>query len=251
QPADPRIDTRMEDLGYLPPGGATDARAVSNFQAMNKLPVTGELDQRTVDAMWSPAARQSFQVVQFQNDTYNATKTAGSDNAGGDNNCGPASVGMALASVGLADLDNADPQALVNQMRADTGVPVPGKTGTTALELAAQKNGAETYRVDDLDEVKLAVMRGDPVTLYGVPNRDGAVYNAPASEGSIDPGAGHWVAVVGYDPKSDTFVVNDPLCRDGTRQLTQEQLSTYADFGTAGVAVHAPPPPPALTHHWR
>jgi len=207
---------------------------------MNRLPVTGELDQRTLDAMWSPDARQSYHVVQFQDSTYNATKQSGSGNAGGDNNCGPASMGMALASLGLANLNNADPQALVAKMRTDSGTTAGNTTGPGVLETAAQKNGAETYRVDDMNEVKLAVMRGDPVVLYGVPNKGGTYYNAPASEGSIHDGSGHWVTVVGYDPQTDKFIVNDPLCRDGTLQLTQDQLTNYADFSVDSVAVHRP-----------
>jgi len=60
---DPRIATRLQELGYLPRGEVTGPRAIRNFQAMNKLPVTGELDQKTLDAMWSLAARKPFQVL--------------------------------------------------------------------------------------------------------------------------------------------------------------------------------------------
>jgi hypothetical protein len=36
---------------------------------------------------------------------------------------------------------------------------------------------------------------------------------------------------------------NDPLCRDGTLRLTQDQLTHYADFSVDSVAVHKPPEP--------
>lgn len=32
----PQVDTRLQELGYLPPDGTTDSKAVKNFQAMNK-----------------------------------------------------------------------------------------------------------------------------------------------------------------------------------------------------------------------
>ena len=91
-----------------------------------------------------------------------------------------------------------------------------------------------------LDELKLAVMRGDPVALYGQPNHDGTYYNGSTTMGAIDSGASHWIAVTGYDPATNTFTVNDPLSRGGTLQLTQAQLQTFADFSLPSVAVHRP-----------
>jgi peptidoglycan hydrolase-like protein with peptidoglycan-binding domain len=252
EPLNP-VDTRLVELGYLPTDteitDEMEAQAIQNFQLMNGLPATGELDQATLDEMWSSNARESVHIVQYDQATYNATKedhTPG--NYAGDNNCGPSSVAMALASVGLISIDNADPQATVEDIRGDSGTTAGNTTGTADLVRAAEANGAETYLVDDMNEVKLALMRGDPVVLYGVPNEGGVYFSGQVDPSVIGDGDGHWITVLGYNPPpDDTFIISDPLCPNGTIVVTADQLANYADFSVDSVAIHGESQPVTTT----
>jgi len=237
-----RVQQRLTDLGYLVNRDAMDAESIRNYQIMNSLPGTGELDQATLNSMWSADAKISTHIVQFHEDRYNPTKSGG-----GSNNCGPASVAMALAATGLVEIDNQDPQALVADMRADSGTEAPNYTGPADLYTAAEANGAAPYYVNSMDDVDTALANGDPVVLFGVPNQDGTYYaghdmgsiSPPPAEGQEDH-SHHWITVLGYDPKTDTYTISDPLSRDGVITCARSELETYADFSISSVAVHNP-----------
>lgn len=222
----PEVNARMEALGYVEPGGTVDANDLRNFQVMNGLEPTGEFDAATMQAMWSPDARISTFVTQFQTATYNATK-----DGGGSNNCGPASVAMNLAALGLATVNNADPQALIADVRGDTGTTAPDKTGPAELKAAARANGAVTRDVKDMDGVDAALARGEPVVLYGHPNQAGSYYDS-ANFGAIGTEDYHWISVVGKTADGQ-YIIQDPLSRNGVVTVSRDELEVYAVWTTS------------------
>ncbi|MDP1830069.1 MAG: hypothetical protein Q8L48_42795 [Archangium sp.] len=230
---DPRLNERMQALGYVEPGGSVDANDLRNFQLMNGLPPSGEPDEATLTLMWSADARLSTFITQFETSTYNAEK----DTPGGDNSCGPASVAMNLAALGLITVDNADPQAVIATARTDSGTTAPNTTGTDQLKAAAEAGGATTTDVEDMDGLDAALARGEPVVLYGVPNQAGTWSRASDTYDTGDFGfiheeSAHWISVIGRTPEGD-YVIQDPLSREGTITVTREELEVYAVWDAA------------------
>jgi len=213
---DPRVSARLEALGYIPPDAPVDAEAITNFQLMNGLEGTGTLDDETLAAMWSEDAVVSNHIRQVVNDTYNHSDDAPARS----NNCGPTSVAMATASLGLTTIDNDDPQQAIDDARAETGGTNSSRTGPGDLEDAVEAAGGQTYRLDSLDEAKLAIGNGDPVILFGT---------------DYD---GHWVVAQGYDPETDTWLVSDPMSTTGVARWSDERMQAYFDPSVDSVAVH-------------
>lgn len=245
---DPRLNERMQALGYVEPGGTVDANDLRNFQLMNGLPPSGEPDEATLALMWSADARISTFVTQFETATYNAEK----DTPGGDNSCGPASVAMNLAALGLITVDNADPQAVIDVARTDSGTTAPNTTGTDQLKAAAETGGATTTNVEDMDGLDAALARGEPVVLYGVPNQEGTwsresdTYDT-GNFGFIHEESAHWISVIGRTAEGG-YIIQDPLSRDGTITVTQEELEVYAvwdrpDGTPSSFSMSVAPPP--------
>lgn len=219
---DPRVAARMESLGYIQPGGQVDDMAVHNFQAMNGLPV-GPMDDATLSAMWSSDAKVNTHVMQFTNGRWNPTGPSAS------NNCGPASVAMALGAAGLITIDPANPEAAIDASRAITGGTRSDTTGSTQLTNAVTQQGGQAYPITNMDEVQMAVSSGDPVVLFGYEQKN------------TDYRGAHWVAVVGYDKATDTFLVSDPLASDGVQRWSRADMEAYANFSVdSSVAVHNP-----------
>ncbi len=265
------VQDRLVELGYLTdevkasgPGnyGPSTTEAVRNFQRMNGLPVTGEADQETLDRLWSSDAVQSQHLTQFYDPIYNPTGYSR-----GRADCGPTALSMALAATGLAEIGD-DPQGLIDEVRYNMVVDSAGnhdasRDGVTGdgsfspdehgeytyvedMHHGAQAYGAESYDVVTMQDLEFAVSQGDPVVLLGVPNREGTFY-AGHEMGSIPEGASHWVAVTGYNPADDTFVVNDPLSKEGVITVTRQELEAYAGSTITGIAVHDPSQaPPAV-----
>lgn len=215
---DPRVQARMEQLGYCAPGYGYDAKTISDFQRMNGLSDTGVADDATLAAMWGANAKISTEVRQASDQNYNPSKTVAAPNE----NCGPTSVVMALASLGMMPLNNADPNADIEAMRKLTGGNDHTGTGHGQLETAISTMGGSSYPVQSWDDVKLAVSRGNPVILF---NND---YG------------GHWVTVVGYDPKTNQFLVDDPMSKSGSKWESPD--ATHANFSSPSVAVEKPNP---------
>lgn len=224
---DPRVQDRMEAMGYVPPDGAVDAQAISNFQRMNGLEVTGELNDETLSTMWSADAKISTHLRQVTDATYNHSSDAPSKS----NNCGPTSVAMALAAAGIKPIDNADPQQAIDDARADTGGTNSTTTGSGDLIDAVEGGGGEAYLINNMDQVQMAVSQGDPVVLFGYRTD----YD---SDGDLDA---HWVTVLGYDAETQTYLVSDPMSRTGVETWTQADMDNYANFTVdQSVAVHNP-----------
>lgn len=217
-PTDPRVQARMEELGYVPPGGAVDDKALRNFQLMNGLEPSGTYDDATLAKMWSADATVSNHLRQVKDTTWNHSSDAPSRS----NNCGPTSVAMAAAAAGLIDLDNGDPQEAIDQMRKAAGGGNGDRTGPSDLIDGVKSVGGEAYEVKSMDEVKLALANGDPVVLFG--NTYG----------------GHWVTVQGYDPATKTWLVSDPMSKDGVARWDEAKMNAYANFSVSSVAVHNP-----------
>ncbi|PZR04784.1 MAG: hypothetical protein DI536_33625 [Archangium gephyra] len=214
------VDSRLEELGYLAPGTTTNEDAVRNYQLMNGLPATGQLDDETLASMWSSDAMTSTHLRQVVNAQWNHN----SPNAT-SNDCGPTATAMALAAVGLKPIDNDDPAAAIAAMREVMGGSSSDKTGTGDIEAGIAAGGGSSYRVDTSDEVMLAVTDGDPVVLYGW-NAEYQTY--------------HWVTVQGFDPSTQTWLVSDPLSTTGVAQWSQAEFDTYFSDRTPSVAVENP-----------
>lgn len=219
---DPRVAARMESLGYIQHGGQVDDMAVHNFQAMNGLPI-GPMDDATLAAMWSADARGNTHVAQLHDPRWNPEAT------GSNNNCGPASVTMALAASGLVTIDPAHPEAAIDASRALAGGTAADTTGSGDLKDAVTGQGGQAYDITNMDEVQMAVSSGDPVVLFGYEQKNTSYRGA------------HWVAVIGYDQATDTFLVNDPLAPDGVQRWSRADMEAYANFEVdTSVAVHNP-----------
>jgi hypothetical protein len=218
QRSDPRVQARLEALGYVGPGGEADPEAVRNFQLMNGLEGTGTVDDATLRAMWSPNARVSTHLVQVSDADYNHSSDAPSRS----NNCGPTSVAMALAAAGIAPIDNADPQAAIDAAREAAGGGSGDRTGPGDLEDGVTAAGGESYRVDSEEALQTALTNGDPVVLFG--NTYG----------------GHWVTVLGYDAATNSYLVSDPMSHDGVARWSEEKMDGYANYSVDSVAVHNP-----------
>jgi peptidoglycan hydrolase-like protein with peptidoglycan-binding domain len=213
---DPRVQARMEQLGFCAPGYPCDETTIKDFQRVNGRPVTGTLDDDTLSTMWAADAKVSTEIRQVTNPNYNPSTNAPSSS----NDCGPTSVAMALASVGLLTIDNADPEAAIKAMRTLTGGTSSDTTGPGQLKTAITGGGGQPYDVKSLDELKLALAHGDPVVAFN------------------DNYHGHWYTVTGYDPQSGKFLVNDPMSKTGTAWLAPSEMKL--DFGVPSVAVHRP-----------
>jgi peptidase C39-like protein/SH3 domain-containing protein len=219
---DPRVASRMESLGYVQHDGKVDDLAVHNFQAMNGLPV-GPMDDATLAAMWSADAKVNTHVMQFTNARWNPT------GPGSSNNCGPASVSMALAAAGIKPIDPADPEAAIDASRALTGGTKSDTTGSGQLTTAITGQGGQAYSITNMDQMQMAVSSGDPVVLFGYEQKN------------TDYRGAHWVAVVGYDKATDSFLVSDPLASDGVQRWSRADMQAYANFSVSdSVAVHNP-----------
>lgn len=165
---------------------------------------------------------------------FNRTPTAG------NKDCGPASVVMALKLVGLklpGVTGSASAQGQINRARQLAGAG-PSTQSTTNHELARvlERSGAVSHEVTSKDEVHNAVLAGQPVILNGNARNAGA-YGPSFKPSQLVPFDGaHWIVVSGFDTKSGTYLINDPLSKVGVLKVTPAQLEAYMG-GSLGIVV--------------
>jgi len=97
-----------------------------------------------------------------------------------------------------------------------------GCTNTDDIKRGAAAAGARTYDVGSSSDIARAVGSGNPVVLAG--QNSGSIYG---NGNGIDYNGGHFILVSGYDPKTDTFTINDPLSHGGPLQISRAQLEAY------------------------
>ncbi len=178
------------------------------------------------------APNETF-VLQFNHPQYNPGGPSSSAN------CGPASVAMALANTSLLpdELDytegGSSPQATIDAVRvAGTGGNDPHAfTSIGQMERAARAYGAETQSIRTMDDIDAALMRGDQVVLAGNPNHPGAY----GVGNGINYSGGHFINVTAMDTsyQPPRYVIQDPISRQGSLVVTQEQLQAYMDAPNA------------------
>ncbi|GMU56737.1 MAG: hypothetical protein AMXMBFR33_58830 [Candidatus Xenobia bacterium] len=178
------------------------------------------------------APNETF-VLQFNHPQYNPGGPSSSAN------CGPASVAMALANTSLLpdELDytegGSSPQATIDAVRvAGTGSNDPHAfTSIGQMERAARAYGAETQSIRTMDDIDAALMRGDQVVLAGNPNHPGAY----GVGNGINYSGGHFINVTAMDTsyQPPRYVIQDPLSRQGSLVVTQEQLQAYMNAPNA------------------
>lgn len=178
------------------------------------------------------APNETF-VLQFNHPQYNPGGPSSSAN------CGPASVAMALANTSLLpdELDytegGSSPQTTIDAMRvAGTGSNDPHAfTSIGQMERAARAYGAETQSIRTMDDIDAALMRGDQVVLAGNPNHPGAY----GVGNGINYSGGHFINVTAMDTSYEPprYVIQDPLSRQGSLVVTQEQLQAYMNAPNA------------------
>ncbi len=158
----------------------------------------------------------------------------------GNRDCGPASVVMALRMVGV-DIPGvataSAPQRLINRVRKLAGNTNSGSATTNfELERALARSGVTTREINDADSIKDAIVAGRPVILNGNPRHAGA-YGWKFSASQMLPyNGGHWIVVSGWDERSHTFIINDPLSTIGAVKVTPGQLEAYRG-GSLGIEV--------------
>lgn len=162
--------------------------------------------------------------------------------AAGNKDCGPASVVMTLKLLGkpIPGLgSNASPQKLINRIRQLAGNAA-NTAATTNHELgrALRAAGTRTREIADAGSIRRAILAGKPVILNGNPRNPGA-YGSKFSQKQMTPYDGaHWIVVSGFDQKSGTYIVNDPLSKVGPVKVTPAQLEAYR-AGSMGIEVDA------------
>jgi hypothetical protein len=130
---------------------------------------------------------------------------------------------------------NASPQRRIDRVRA-LACNVHSGAATTNLELARalRSAGADVREVDSIAAVRAAVRAGDPVILNGNPRARGAYGHAYSSKQMSPYDGAHWIVVSGYDTKSGSFIINDPLSKIGAVKVTPAQLDAYRS-GSIGI----------------
>ncbi|MBI3185582.1 MAG: peptidoglycan-binding protein [Myxococcales bacterium] len=164
----------------------------------------------------------------------------------GYNDCGPTSAAMALASLGLIERpEAADASKMIDALRdAALGYDSTNskRMGFGSLERALGQHGAQTQMLPPpaIDSIDGAIERGNPVILGGNPwsawGRD--LSRAGNYLNGRDPG-GHFVTVLGKTADG-RYVVGDPLVKNGTIEVTADQLKTFLGQGFGAMEVSRP-----------
>jgi hypothetical protein len=212
----------------------------------------------------SAAEADKFHIVQYANPTYNPTGPSASKN------CGPASLAMVLDTQGKIPA-GLTPEQKVDYARAlmfpKSGaieyVEIGGQqiaqldqdhatTGNVDIEAGAEQAGLPADIESGWDALDQALRDGKPIVAFGdcyeawkqeFPDR--TLYGG----GEI----GHFIAILGRTGDGQ-YVVDDPMYRGGSVEMTREQLAVFFDkdgdntpgfvaVEGAGKTPAAPPPP--------
>jgi hypothetical protein len=154
----------------------------------------------------------------------------------GYSDCGPTSTVMALSAIGLMERPTPENASATIDAVRDAAI---GRDTTQsqlmgfgALKNAVAANGGQTQMLNGLAGIDEALERGNPVIIGGNPWQAwGADQRANGNYlNSRDPG-GHFCTVLGQT-QDGKYIVGDPLVKNGTLEVTREQLETF--FGNGG-----------------
>jgi peptidoglycan hydrolase-like protein with peptidoglycan-binding domain len=157
----------------------------------------------------------------------------------GYNDCGPTSTVMALSSIGLMERPSPENASTTIDAVRDAAI---GRDTTQSQRMGfgSLKNAVEAYGgrtqmlsggIPGIDE---ALERGNPVIIGGNPWQAwGATERANGNYlNSRDPG-GHFCTILGKT-ENGKYIVGDPLVKNGTIEVTKEQLETFFRNGGFG-----------------
>lgn len=176
----------------------------------------------------------------------------------GPNDCGPTSAVMALAALGLTEHPTAaEAPHAIDAMRDtifNTNTTTSSTMGMGSVQRGLQAYGAETAKLDvskakkdgtGLEAIDAALDAGHPVILGGTPGEAWA--NELNKTGDyLDMGAngkatfGHFVAVLGKT-EDGKYLLADPLSKQGTIEVSAEQIGTFLKQGGWGEAIEVYP----------
>lgn len=163
-------------------------------------------------------ATQKGAVVPLSQQTTLSTK---------ERDCGPTSVVVALLKAGHTPRawDAKNPAAAIKAARDATGI-ASGNTRGVHLRSALQANGAEASFTLQRDEALAAARAGRAVIFGG----DSYTLNQKWSRHSGGGHSGHWIVIVGYDAKSDTYTVVDPNATEvSAKKISAAGLRDFFD----------------------
>lgn len=156
-----------------------------------------------------------------------------------NNNCGFASGLAVMKYLGIQAPAGANTFEQVNALR-QLGLPgTTAATGATKDEVAKALNAAGAHATAVSVPTSKAADAVETMKQKFLDPRNGSeafvVGGQPAAKGAwpdySDYHGSHWVAVTGYDPKTNTFTVMDPYPKQGQPghpiQVTPEQLQAY------------------------
>ena len=176
----------------------------------------------------STSEANQFMVTQWGGTSFNSANGA----PYGYNDCGPTCGVMLASSFGLIPPPGpGGAEQAIDKMR-DAALGYDTKysqdTDETQIGHALQGLGAKTQSIgDDLASIDKAVGEGKKVLIAGDPwsawgsnmNKQGDYLNHQ------DPG-GHFVALMGKTPEGN-YIVNDPLSKKGSIEVTPSQLKEF------------------------
>lgn len=178
-----------------------------------------------------PSDPNAFFFNQFRHAKWNPNGPSRSAN------CGPASLAMALKAFGIVPpgADPGDPESMIDKTRrAMTGNEDDhAYTNVHAVLKGARAVGAEAEPVNGLGGVEAALADGRLVVLAGNPHAYGPRFGGQMSQYD----GGHFILVTGRT--AGGFLINDPLSRVGSVEVSREELKTYMGYQgwNVGVAV--------------
>lgn len=252
--------------------GPRTARALSQLQASQGLPVTGRLDGGTRRALaavtsgapatstppapgapvTSAAQATAFHVTQWGEPGQDAFNSGGT--RFGFNDCGPASGVVALTALGL--MPHPGPQGAMGAIDRVRDAALGRDTvqsermGFDTLKRGVEAQGAVTSYVvpsaaggRDLSGIDAALARGNPVIVGGDPKTAWSQDLARRGDYLDNDGqvGGHFVTVSGRADNGN-YIVNDPLNARGAMEVTPTQLSSFlqSSFGPTAMEVARP-----------
>jgi peptidoglycan hydrolase-like protein with peptidoglycan-binding domain len=156
----------------------------------------------------------------------------------GYNDCGPTSTVMALSALGL--MERPSPESASTTIDAVRDAALGRDTnesqrmGFGSLQRAVGAYGGQTQMLTGIAGIDQAMERGNPVIIGGNPWQAwGAEQRANGNYlNGRDPG-GHFVTVLGKTQEGQ-YIIGDPLVKNGTIEVSRDQLETFFRNGGFG-----------------
>lgn len=218
----------------LAPGGFSAAVSASTSQLSKEISIENQFE------LAFARANETFvsQVISKYN------KTARSDS---NPNCGPASMVMIARWLNLPYFEESDTQVALDKARlAVTGNDT--ETGIYMYEFQqyASKSDIPARSLSNIEEIKVALDGKVAVLALGNPfgekligeneiSKSYAYRIAPEQYGAcssplLPKGCPHFIVVLAYNQTTGSFIVNDPLRKEGPLVVSEAELAAFFDL---------------------